>query len=103
MEKNEDTKAGKTIRVKWGSAVNLPALYVSHLYVSHGGKQEFYLIFGNLTPPVGFSEQGIPDELEITPISKLVISPDTMKSFVKAMSDNLKIFEEKYIKISEEK
>jgi len=87
----------KAVRVKWGSPEDLPALYSNHLYISHGGEHEFYLIFGHLTPPliIGLSEEEVPNELEIKPVAKIVISPEAMRNFVKAMSENLKRYEEK--------
>lgn len=95
MSENKKTEEGKIIKIKWGSAENLPALYANHLYISHGGEHEFYLIFGHLTPPIGFSEQDTPDEIEITPINKIVISPEAMSDFVRAMSENLRKYEER--------
>jgi hypothetical protein len=95
MEEKKKKQAGKAIRIKWGSANNLEALFANHLYISHSGEEEFYLIFGELTPPIGFSEQDLPNEIEVRPISKIVISPAAMRNFVRAMSVNLKKYEDK--------
>ena len=103
MEEDKKHKDGKFIHIKWGSANNLPALYANHLYISHGGEQEFYLVFGHLTPPVGFSEQDFPSELEIEPISKIVISPEAMRNFVRAMSDNFQKYKKNQGKGDSEK
>lgn len=98
MPEKKEREEGKIIKLKWGSAEALPALYANHLYVSHGGEHEFYLIFGHLSPPIGFSDEDMPNELEITPINKVVLSPEAMRNFVKAMSENLKRYEERNIR-----
>lgn len=55
-----------------GISDDLPAYYSNHLYISHGGEHEFYLIFGHLTPPlvIGLSEEEVPNEIEIKPQQK---------------------------------
>ena len=85
----------KTIQIKWGSVENLPALYANQLFISHGGENEFYLIIGHLSPPIGSSVSDYPDELEIKPIAQLVLSPETMRTFVNAMGENLRKYEDK--------
>jgi hypothetical protein len=95
MEKETPSGDMKQIKIKWGSADDLPALYSNHLFISHGGQQEFYLVFGHLDPPIGFSDKDFPDELEIKPMAKIVISPEAMESFVRAMNENLRKYKEK--------
>lgn len=85
----------KRIKIVWGSDESLPALYANHLYVSHAGETEFHLVFGHLSPPLtmGFDESELPDAVKIKPVTKIVISPDAMRAFVRLLSDNLVAFE----------
>ena len=94
-EKNEIKE--KAIRVVWGSGEDIPALYTNHIFVSHAGGTEFYLIFGHLSPPItiGLVEEELPTSVVIKPVAKLIVSPDVMKAFVRVLNDNLKNFEER--------
>lgn len=86
---------GKLIKVTWGTADNLPALYSNQLFISHGSGDVFHLIFGHLTPPVGFSPEEYPDSLEVEPIAKIVVSPETMETFIEAMVTNIERYKKK--------
>ena len=92
-----DTKAGKQIKVVWGSDDELPALYANHFYVSHAGEIEFHVVFGHLSPPLtaGLDESELPDSIKIKPVSKIVMGPDAMRAFVAILNDNLAKYEEK--------
>jgi hypothetical protein len=100
MAKKRPTRAqleGKVVRLVWASADDLPALYSNHLLVTHGGESEFHIIFGHLTPPLILAESSkdIPDEFIIRPIAKIVITPQSMRKFIDAMTKNLERFEER--------
>jgi len=75
----------------------LPALYANHFYVSHAGEIEFHKIFGHLTPPltIGMTEDQLPSSISVKPVSKIVLSPEAMKSFVQVLFDNLGKYEAK--------
>ncbi|MCJ7585487.1 MAG: DUF3467 domain-containing protein [Anaerolineales bacterium] len=96
MAEKKKPEGKKVIQIKWGPADDLPALYANHLFISHGGEHEFHLIFGHLTPPIGFSEQEYPNLLEIKPISQIVLSPEAMRNFVKVMGENLQRYDERH-------
>lgn len=89
------SEKGKKFKLRWGATDKLPAYYSNQLFITHGIGDEFYLILGNLTPPIALSESDFPDEIEIEPIVKIVLSPESMKAFVEVMSNNLKKYEEK--------
>jgi hypothetical protein len=88
---------GKVVRLVWASADDLPALYSNHLIVTHGGESEFHIVFGHLTPPLVLAESAddIPDQFVIKPIAKIVVTPQTMRKFIEAMTKNLERFEER--------
>ena len=96
-KKPEMPPEGKIVRLAWGSADDLPALYANHLFVTHGGETEFHVIFGHLTPPLMIpeSQDEIPDEFVIKPVAKIVVTPATLRKFLDAMESNLKKFEER--------
>lgn len=88
---------GKIVRLTWGPGEDLPTLYANHMIVTHGGESEFHIVFGHLTPPliVPESPDDIPDTLTIKPVAKIVVTPDNMKKFIKAMISNLENFEKR--------
>ncbi|KUK47066.1 MAG: hypothetical protein XD73_0012 [Anaerolinea thermophila] len=87
----------KAIRVIWSSVEDLPTLYANNLYVSHSNDAEFHLFFGNLTPPIlfGLDEDEFPKEVRVNPVAKIVVTPEIMERFVKAMNDNYEKFKNK--------
>lgn len=90
----EETKE-KPIRLLWGSDEDIPILYANQMLVSHSGGTEFHIVFGHVSPPitVGLEEEELPDSVTIKPITKLVMSPDVMRSFAKAINTNLELYE----------
>lgn len=92
-KKGNGTKKTIVIKTKWGSDANLPTLYANHLMVSHANQNEFFLFFGQLTPPALHGPESFPKELEIVPIAKIVVSPENMKRFAEAMSKNVENYE----------
>lgn len=94
---------GKVVRLVWSSADDLPALYSNHLLVTHGGESEFHIIFGHLTPPLVITQspKDIPDVFSIKPIAKIVVTPQTLKKFIDAMTKNLERFEKRETKEGE--
>lgn len=93
----------KKIRILWGTDENVPALYANQLYISHAGGTEFQLIFGFLPAPIvfGLEADEIPDKINVQQMARIVISPDVMKAFVKAMDENLQNYEESMKKENE--
>lgn len=85
------TRQGKAIiiKTKWGSQAGLPTLYANHLMVSHANQNEFFLFFGQLTPPAVLTPEAYPKELEIVPIAKIVVTPDNMERFAEVISKNV--------------
>jgi hypothetical protein len=99
--KNQETKK---IRVVWGSADDIPTTYVNNLFISHAGS-EFYLIFGELSPPIilGKGKEEIPESIVIKPVIKLAISPEAMIQMADVINGNLEKFEEHMQREKEEK
>lgn len=95
----EDKEKGKMVQVslKWGSDEDLDTRYVNHLSITHSGP-EFYLTFGELSFPPIMSEEDISSELEIKPVVRLAISPDSMKSIANAIQINM----ERYSQVEDE-
>jgi len=79
---------GIKISLQWPERVDLPTIYANHLLISHAG-HEFFLIFGEVTPPVwteATTERLRKSEsIEIRPVAKIAISPEAMPAIVKAI------------------
>lgn len=98
-ENNES--AGVRISLEWPETIDLPTVYVNHVYVQHS-QNEFYLIFGESEMPV---LTGTPDErrdkienlesIAVRPLVKLAISPPAMFKIAGVIRDNVDRFLEK--------
>jgi len=92
MTTNGQNKAGKEIKIVWGSDQDLPVQFVNQLLVSHLSNSEFHIIFGYLSPPFALKEEDFPDTLEVKPVVKLVITPEAMKQFLEVLNINFEKF-----------
>ena len=78
------------IPLQWPEKVDLPTISANRLFISHAGR-EFFLIFGEVTPPVW--TKTTPERLrklesiEIKPVAKIAISPEAMPAIVKAIQE----------------
>jgi hypothetical protein len=90
-------KVGETavsIPIQWGTADHLPTIYANQLFISHAGP-EFYLIFGELVPPIVLGEGKFPDIVEIKPVAKIAVSPESMLRIAEAIANNVQRFKER--------
>lgn len=86
----EDPKA---ITLKWPNSVkDVPTHYANALWVTHAGP-EFFLVFGEFSPPVG--EEEPPDVIEIQPLIKIAITPEVMMSMAEAIQGNVEKYKER--------
>ena len=86
---------GKPVQLVWGLADDLPTVYANHLYITHAGQNEFYLVFGELGPQAGLDVDNPPDHIEIKPVAKIAVSPPNMLRMAEAIMDNVGKFKEK--------
>lgn len=75
-----------TIPTRWGTTGDLPTLYANQLYVSRSGP-EYYLIFGELEPPILIGDEDAPEVLYTKPVAKIAVSPEAMLRFAQAIAD----------------
>jgi hypothetical protein len=96
--KTKDDSEGKgiTIRLQWESAEDVLTVYANHLYISHAGGNEFYLVFGELGPQVDLDRDNPPECLEIEPVAKIAVSPPNMIKFSEVIQDNIAEFQERF-------
>lgn len=92
----EDVKEFR-IRLKWGSSEAIDTIYANHLFVTHAGG-EFYLVFGELEPVFEIDRDNPPEYLEITPVAKIAVAPESMVKFAEAIEENIA----KYMKSKEQ-
>ena len=97
QEKEHPQTTEKRVRIIWDQGEDLPVHYANNFYVTHQGGSEFHLIFGHLIPPltIGMTESEIPDILKVTPVSKIVLSPDAIETLIGILQSNLEKFQEK--------
>jgi len=95
MEEKPNLEKIREVKIVWGDADDLPALFANHLAVSHMGVTEFNLVFGYLSPPLipGLNKEELPETIKIKPVARLVITPEAMKDFLKALNDNFERYE----------
>ena len=68
------------ILLSWGDTSRIPTVYANQLLITHAGN-EFYLVFGELFPPLVTDRENLPESIEITPLIKVAITRDNMISF----------------------
>jgi len=93
-EKHEGNELkGVAIPMRWKSTKDILTVYANHLMMTHAGG-EFYLIFGELLPPVILDSEKdkLPEYVEIIPVAKVVVTPENMMNFAKAIQVNLENF-----------
>ena len=88
---------GITVQTQWESAENVPTIYANHLYISHAGGNEFYLVFGELGPQPDLDMNSPPEYLEIEPVAKIAVSSPNMLRFAQVIQNNVDEFKEKFV------
>lgn len=83
---------GVSVQLVWHSAEDLPTLYANHLYVTHAGGHEFYLVFGELGPQVDLDVENPPESIEIKPVAKIVVSASNIKRIARVIDENVEKF-----------
>ena len=77
------------IPVIWGSAHDAPTVYANQLLISHAGA-EYYLVFGELVPPLVLDNSNLPAKIEIKPLVKIAVTHEMMLRFAEAIQTNIK-------------
>lgn len=81
------------IKLIWGASEKAPTIYANHLYITHAGN-EFYLVFGELSPFLDLDAENLPEHLEIQPKIKIAVSPENMVKFADAIQENVTKFKQ---------
>ena len=76
------------IQLTWGSMTEIPTVYANQLFIAHTGG-EFYLLFGELTPPPDLDRDDPPDYLEIRPVAKIALSTENMLRVAEVIGENV--------------
>ena len=101
---NRQTKRNKdsvTLPVLWKKADNIPTVYANQLIISHATQGEFFLFFGEMTPPATVNPADYPEYLEVTPVAKIAISPENMLRFAEVIAGNIESFKAKLVQRQE--
>ncbi len=84
----EDDDEFRTLKLRRSPTDTLETKYTNHFSISFTGT-EFYLVFGEIIPPAIIDEKdlsNLPDFVDIKPIARLAISPETMLKISDAIS-----------------
>ena len=75
------------IKIGWGTFDGLETIYANQLIVQRSAG-EVYLVFGELVPPV-FGFEDLPDRILVKPKVRFAISPDNLRAFARALTDQI--------------
>ena len=77
------------LQVNWGDSDDLATIYANNLLITHT-ENEFYLLFGELTPPM-LPHQELKDDSTITihPVAKIAVPLSRMNRFAEAITENV--------------
>ncbi len=91
----DDKSDVKNIRIIWGDTKEMDYKYANNLFVSHAGNGEFHLVFGHLIPlnNTGLTKDEVPDQVEVKPVSCLVVSKENMKAFIDVLQQNYNLLD----------
>lgn len=88
----EQSPTTQSIKLSWQNSFDIPSTYANALMAAHSGN-EFYLIFGEVQLPFGEETTELSNSLEVRPLVKIVLTPDSMVRFLEVMQDNIQKFE----------
>ena len=83
------------VGLQWEDAEDLQTVYVNHLMVSHASGDEFYLIFGEASPPTAILRGEVPEHVSIRPVVKIAVSPGSMMRMAALIEKNASTFAER--------
>ena len=86
-------KKPKGIPIFWNSDEELQTHYINQMFISHSGG-DFYIEFGEMTPPVRNENMPYPEKIFVKPIFRIAITSEKMKEFLDIFTSNYKLFEE---------
>ena len=89
MSDNNENEA--RIPLSWGDMARVPTVYANQLLITHSGN-EFYLVFGELFPPLVTDQKHLPESIEINPIIKVAITRENMVMFASLIEENVANF-----------
>lgn len=93
-DKNQQEHNPITIALKWKTLDNLPTLYANQLFITHA-TGEFYLFFGEASPPLVLNPAEMPPYIEVFPKAKIVVAPEMMSRISELIRRNLDNFNTK--------
>lgn len=83
-----DEPEGRTIRLRWDPGADVNTTYANQLFLSHAGNQ-FYLVFGEARVPAYFREDDAPEEVPVSVVARIAVTPDAMLEFRRAIDANV--------------
>ncbi len=92
MAKEKTAKPVTAVKLQWEEAGDLPTLYANQLIISHVTGEEFYLVFGEASPPLGLVSGEPIEAVNIRPVAKVAIASSAMVRLSAAIQQNVSQF-----------
>lgn len=64
---------------------------MNNALITHAGPQ-FYILFGELVPPIVTSSRHLPDQIVVEPRARIAMAPEAMLDFARALQDSVERF-----------
>ena len=90
-KKKKPTDLSVKTSTRWGKSDQVTTIYANQLYITHSGA-EFYLVFGEATPPTEALDGREPKFVEIRPVARIAASPQVMIEMANTIGQNVTRF-----------
>ena len=88
----ESAEVKQVVRLEWGDIGELPTIFANQVAVTHASGEEFYLIFGEASPPTEMFKPGKLERVSIKPVAKIAIPPGSMLRIAQVIFKNAQNF-----------
>lgn len=90
-----ETTEGVRIPIKWQSPDDETfTVYANQLVISNAGPQ-FYLLFGEVVPPLTTEQADLPKELPVNVVARIAVAPEAMIEMAKAIHENVTRYQDR--------
>ena len=79
----------RAARIAWADGSGTPVVFANQLSISRATGTEFFITFGELSPPPFIEPSDLPDVLLIRPVARVVVTPEAYKSMVETFLASL--------------
>lgn len=88
-------KEKHTVKLEWDEIEGLPTIFANQIAVTHASGEEFYLVFGEVSPPTEMFRHEKTERVLIRPVAKIAIPPGSMLRIAQVIQNNAQNFLDK--------